>query len=446
MKLKSSFTSLLAILQQAEYDLQLWQNWIKVERKEEFLAHLAALQPERWTTKLKLIARLGHVYGLVLPPRTAIQWAVLTLKPLETIITKSLVWLAAQKLRRRQNQGLVVVGIAGSYGKTSVKHLTHHVLSHKWFTLMTPASYNTPLGLALTILKQLTPQHALFLAELGEYEVDDIAQFLQWLRPQYAILTPVGYAHSQRFGSVQALQSTFQPLFTHQHAPTKVFVADENRQWLKTPASAVWYGQDSDSQYQCQQIQASLTGSEGQLHSPGDQSVRVSTRLLGQHQLLNALPALALTQELGSKLDTSIKALRYAPDIPRRLSLTKNLNGTYLIDNSYNTNPGSWQEMYQFLRAAQLPQLAVITGGFVEIDPPTRTEAHHQLAHDLAEVASVVGVIRSHTNEDLITALKQAKVPLVTGFTQAEVVEQLTQQSQPITHLWIEGGMRELYQ
>lgn len=464
--MKYQLNTLLAILQQAEYNLPLWRNWLTASRSDDQITRLNSLQPERWTGKLKLIKNLTSIISLVLSQTKAVELSVYLLRPFESLLTWVLMRLAANKLRRCQKRGLAVVGIAGSYGKTSVKHISKHILSHQWSVLMSPASYNTPLSLAVTILRQLDQSHQIFMAELGEYKTNDIADFLKWIQPDYAILTPVGFAHGERFGSAEKLNQTFLPLFNSKFKPKNVMSDESNRELVNVflaskanqTSQVIFYGQTEASDYSLKVTSADFAGTSGQLKTSKLASQAISTRLIGDYQLQNALPGIALTELLGGNSQTAALSLPYAPDVTRRLSVIKNPNGSVVIDNSYNTNPGSWQSVCNFISQVKPTNLAIITAGFVELDPDINTSAHVQMANDLLAIASQIGIIESRYNQDLIATVKKGSVPFVIGTSQAEVINKLSQlenkapkqtanSSSDSTHyLWLEGGLRELYQ
>ena len=464
--MKYQLNTLLAILQQAEYDLSLWRNWLTANRSDDQISRLNSLQPERWTGKLKLIKNLTSIISLVLSQTKAVELSVYLLRPFESLLTWVLMRLAANKLRRCQKRGLVVIGIAGSYGKTSVKHISKHILSHQWSVLMSPASYNTPLSLAVTILRQLDQSHQIFMAELGEYKTNDIADFLKWVQPDYAILTPIGYAHGERFGSDEKINLTFKPLLTSRFKPKFLLVDEANREVIKDfnltnnhrSAEMSYYGSAENNAYSLKIASSNFDGSNGLLNTPQIKNLSVSTRLLSSHQLVNTLPGIALTEELGGQSLTSALSIRYAPDVPRRLAVISSPNGSVVIDNSYNTNPGSWQAALNFIKQAKPDNLIVITAGFVELEPNLNASAHVQLAKDLMAVASQIGIIESRYNQDLIPVIKEGNVPFVIGSSQAEVISKLSQlesksprsgansAKKSINYFWLEGGSRELYQ
>ncbi len=437
-------STLLAILQQAEYDLKIWHAWLAHQRDSQQISRLQNLRPERWTFKLKLIAKLSNVYDLFLSTPVAIAKATRTILPFEKTATGFIVWLASLKLRYLQKKGLIVIGVAGSYGKTSVKHLLNYTLSQQRFTLATPASYNTPLGISLTILKRLNADHQIFIAELGEYQIGDLDQLLQWIRPQIGILTPIGFAHSDRFQSNEKMIETFTEMLTSCWSPEQLLVDDANLDLFPQDPRITWYGENPASKIFLRNIQTTRSGSQAQLLLNGQES-NVSTRLWGKHQLRNALPGLLLTQKLKENIQGAQISLQYAPDIPRRLALFHNQNGTTVIDNSYNTNPGSWKEMVALLEELQLPHLAVITSGFVELQAETTHLAHAQMADDLGRLAQVVVVVETRDNQDLIEFLQQKECQVLVAHSFSQSLEALQQSLLPVEYLWLEGGHRELY-
>ena len=439
-----STNTLLAILQQAEYDLEIWQHWQKKIRDEKNIIRLNQITQSTETLKIRLIRIISQTVETVVSPSQAITFAVKLLLPFENLATRLLIMLASFKLRRYQKKGLTVIGVAGSYGKTSVKHLIQHTLSQQAFSLCTPASFNTQLGIALTILRQLHSQHQYFTVELGEYQLGDIQNLLDLIRPQYGVLTPIGFSHGDRFENKENMISTFCELLESKWSPQTVSVDDQNKGIIKNKEKVKWYGKREDSILSLSQTKVSLNGSTARL-TYKDTVFPVNTRLWREHQLRNALPGLLLADLFGFNFKSTLTNLKYAPDIPRRLEITRNLNGSVLIDNSYNTNPGSWQEMVTLLKKLRLSNLAVITAGFVELQPDTVDDAHNKLAEDLTQLASIIVILKTHDNDNLLKSLEQNKKNIIVADTFDEALQKLQTVRYPIEYLWLEGGNRELY-
>lgn len=455
MKNVKNSQALLAILQQCEYDLPLFQSWAMAERSEELAEHVSKARPERWTGKLKSIQRISKpLISIGVPPVTALSIGVQLLQPAENLVRWYTIQQAATKLRRLQRNGLHVIGIAGSYGKTSAKNSVTHLLRSRWHTAATPESINTPLGIARDILRQLTSEHEYYVVELGEYQQGDIDGLLQWVRPEIGILTPVGHAHGSRFGSEKKLVETLFEIGTSSAAPATIIIDDHNlKLWNeytpKTEARVRWYGAKTTSELSLQRYELENLQSGTAYLRWNDETYQAQSNLALASQVGNCLPGMLLLHDRGVPPSEAILPLRFHPPIERRMEISKYPNGVTLIDNSYNTNPSAWQGAMECIRGHQLSPLAVITAGFVELDHSSRKQAHEQLAADLLEVAKSVYVIRTRDNDDLI-ALLQKDAPrsttIVPVLSQAEALEKLASSTVKHQYLWLEGGSRELYQ
>ena len=215
-----SFVTRLAILQQSEYELPRYQRWLDANSTSNL-----EIQPKKWTLKLRLLYALCFILPLPV--------ALLLLEIPKRLIIHIYVLLATRKLRSLQAKGLCVVAIAGSYGKTSTKYIANHVLSQHKKIVMTPENINTPIGIARFILSDLNSTYQIFLAELGEYYPGDIAGLVNFLQPEYKILTPVGFAHLERFKTKESLQKSLEELVTTDPKRGKNFVYGNDDEKIK---------------------------------------------------------------------------------------------------------------------------------------------------------------------------------------------------------------------
>lgn len=126
--------------------------------------------------------------------------ANLLIYPLERTINGAYLFSARKRIRTLQPR---VIGITGSYGKTSTKYILHQILSQKFNTLMTPDSYNTPMGICKVIRGELTAEHEIFIVEMGAYKRGDIRELCNLALPEIGILTAVGPQHLERFKSIE---------------------------------------------------------------------------------------------------------------------------------------------------------------------------------------------------------------------------------------------------
>ena len=104
--------------------------------------------------------------------------------------------------------GLTVIGITGSYGKTSTKNFLHSLLSVKYNVLMTPESYNTTMGVVRTVRERLRPTHQVFIVEMGAKNPGDIREICDLVRPKYGMITSIGEQHLETFKTLDNIIKT----------------------------------------------------------------------------------------------------------------------------------------------------------------------------------------------------------------------------------------------
>jgi len=143
-----------------------------------------------------------------------IVMAVITM-PFESMIKMIFIQKAKNVLANQSR--LIKIGITGSYGKTSSKNILNEILSEKYYVLSTPASFNTPMGLTITIREQLKSIHQVFIAEMGADKVGEIDFLSKFIRPQYAIITSVGPQHLNTFKTLENIIHEKTRLNEHMH-------------------------------------------------------------------------------------------------------------------------------------------------------------------------------------------------------------------------------------
>ena len=162
------------------------------------LAQVAHLQsvPTAWLVAVFLFSEVTVITLTV---------ANLLIYPLERTINGAYLRAARKRIQTLRPK---VIGITGSYGKTSTKYILHQILSQKFNTLMTPDSYNTPMGVTKVIRGELTEAHEVFIVEMGAYRRGDIRELCQLASPEIGILTAVGMQHLERFKSIETIAKT----------------------------------------------------------------------------------------------------------------------------------------------------------------------------------------------------------------------------------------------
>ena len=283
--------------------------------------------------------------------------------PIENAIAKGYVKDAAKRLSAMPN--LMVVGVTGSYGKTSVKNYLNALLSAKYNVLMTPGSYNTTMGVVRTIREMLRPSHEIFIAEMGAKQVGDIKEICDLVHPTYGIVTSIGEQHLETFGSIDNIIATKFELADAIPA-TGAAILNYDNEYIRARAVAVptvtYGGADSGAGYRYSDMAVDTHGCQFTLTAPDGESCRYTTHLLGAHNIQNLAGCMALAHTLGISLKEMVYPVRLIKTVEHRLQLLPN----GYIDDAYNSNPAGFRSALDTL-AAFAAQRVLVTPGMVEL-------------------------------------------------------------------------------
>ena len=276
---------------------------------------------------------------------------------------------AIKKLKNMPN--LKVIGITGSYGKTSSKNILADILNIKYATLPTPRNLNTPYGLIMTINNYLDKFTDVFIAEMGAYVNGEIKELCNLVHPKYGILTRIGTAHLESFGSEENIRKTkFELIESLPLDGIGVLNKDDPKQVsykLKNKCKILWIGIDNkDVDVYASNIKCSSIGTTFDVTFKGDKKkYEFETKLLGKHNVYNILAGLALGHEFGISITKLQQAVRNIKQIEHRLELKK-MGYFYQIDDAYNSNPVGAKSALEVL--SMMPGLkVVVTPGMVEL-------------------------------------------------------------------------------
>lgn len=435
-----SLTSKLAALQQAEYEVPRYRNWLHSHR-----ADTLTIEPKRWTAKLKFIRGFTVFFTPLLGEDRALLVALNTLKVPEGFLRRCILFAARIKLRMLQKKGLIVVSISGSYAKTSTKLILKHQLEQAIPLLATPESINTPLGIAREILRNLHPRHKLFLAELGAYYPGDIAQLARFVRPQYSILTPIGPEHLERFGSMQQVADSELEI-THLKPLPQICTYEANTQWMSPDIPATRYGR-AEGELQVKSSHTNRSGTEAEI-IVNSTSLNIFFPLYGAHNTENLLPGFWLADRLGIATEIVRKRCATIPPVPHRLEPTLTQNQVLILDNGYNTSPHTAPRVLQTVKEIPGSNKIIITAGYVELGEE-QYRYNIELGKEIAKTATAVGIVGTANRKALADGLIAAgfsEKNIVFADTEAEATQQLQPRIIPQSVVLYEGGTPEIYQ
>lgn len=247
-----------------------------------------------------------------------------------------------------------VIGITGSYGKTSVKNFTAHILETGGIaTQRTRGSINSAIGIAELILKDGVNPKAVFVAEMGAYKPGEIKRMCQLVQPDIAVLTAVNAQHQDLFGSIDRTVRAKYELVEGLSGNGTVICNADNRYTREmgfraqaAGKSVRWYSLDpekcSGKEYRdlliAETIQPSNSGTTFTV-TYDRIPIRTTTSLLGVHQIGNMLAAVAAAMAAGVSYRRAVSAIRTIPQIPQVLESKPGTGGLDFIDDTFNNNP-----------------------------------------------------------------------------------------------------------
>ena len=271
---------------------------------------------------------------------------------------------AKQLLAR--NPDLIVVGVTGSYGKTSMKYFLSSLLGIKYNVLMPPGSCNTPMGIVKFVRGNITLSHEVFVCEMGARRVGEIKEICDLVNPLHAVITAVGEQHLETFKSLENVRRTKFELAEAAKPGGMVFLNGDcaaiREYGLKR--EHLYYGLN-ENDWRAEEVTETPFVSFT-VRSPEGETARIETKLLGRHNVLNLVGAIAVANYLGVPL-ASIAAHTCKIQAPsKRLTLAELPEGTY-IDDAFNSNPEGCMEALHILSLFKDDCRILITPGMFEL-------------------------------------------------------------------------------
>lgn len=319
--------------------------------------------------------------------------------PLEKLVSEMYFRDAQKKLAARPD--LIKIGITGSYGKTSVKFILGTILQEKFQVLVTPSSFNTPMGVTRIIREKLMPAHQVFVAEMGARHVGDIKELCRLVHPHHGVLTSVGPQHLDTFHSIDRIKSTKYELMDAIPDGGCCFFPDDQAicrelfdKTRKEKRLCSIYPNADDADVWASDIRVSPAGSTFVLHTLNDE-ITCQTRLLGEHNIQNIILAATVGLRLGMTLKQVARGISRITPVEHRLQLIPSA-GVTIIDDAFNSNPKGAQAALRVLKEFTGRRM-IITPGMVELG--AGEEAFNQefgrMMADCVDVAILVG--KKHT-------------------------------------------------
>lgn len=348
-----------------------------------------------------------------------------------------------------------VIGITGSYGKTSVKHILGHILSSHAPTLMTPGSVNTPMGITRIIREQLDETHRYFIAEMGAYGPGSIDRLCKLCPPDIGVITAIGHAHYERFKTLETVaEAKFELANAALKRQGKVITTEKVLRFPYTQDihetnsdSFIVTGSRPENDLVIEDTVQTEHGIEARIRWNNNMYL-LEAPLFGLHHADNMILAFVTACELGLDPEAVGQALKTTPQIPHRLELKK-IGKTALIDDAYNSNPLGFRSALDLLfQLGKKKRKILITPGMVELGA-AHEEVHKQIGTLAAQSCDIAIVIQSGRIPSFIAGFNENKRADQTlyemeSFAQAQEWVQDNRQDSDI--ILIENDLPDVYE
>ena len=345
---------------------------------ERFDGHNFLSEAGRKGVAAVLIERSMQAHAANLPPDIGV-----------IAVENTRVALGRLAARYRADFDLPVIAVGGSNGKTTTKELIASVLRQMGPALWSEASFNNDIGVPLTLLK-LERTHRAAVLEAGTNHPGELAPLVRMIQPRFGVITNIGREHLEFFGSVEGVVEEEGTLAELLPASGKLFLNGDS-EWtatlaVRSPAPLVTVGFGERNDWRARRVWVGETGAGFEVAAPRPEfSGEYQLRLLGRHQVTNALLAMAAGTELGATPEQVRRGLVECAPPKMRLEVWE-AHGVRVLDDAYNANADSMLAALQTL--ADYPcrgRRVAVLGDMAELGGHTAA-AHREVGRRAAEL------------------------------------------------------------
>lgn len=350
----------------------------------------------------------------------------------------------------KQSKNLIIIGITGSYGKTSSKYILSRILSARYNVLMTPESYNTLMGVVRTVREHLRPVHEVFVVEMGAYKRGEIKEICDLVKPEYGLLTTIGPQHLDTFKSIDNIVKTKYELIEAVKNGT-AFLNFENEfiRERKSGGKYLSFGINNKSLYYwAEDLRNDSRGSSFTFCTYKNERLELRTQLLGSHNILNIASACAVAMELGISAGDISYAVSQIPPVPHRLELKSSPSGISIIDDAFNSNPVGAMEAMNVLSKFESPMRMLITPGMVELGEREH-EYNRKFGERAAKCCDYIILVGRKRAEPIIEGIRSIGFPedkVFVAINLNEALEKMKETAIPGSVVLFENDLPDNYE
>ncbi|MCW1929761.1 MAG: UDP-N-acetylmuramoyl-tripeptide--D-alanyl-D-alanine ligase [Candidatus Kerfeldbacteria bacterium] len=333
---------------------------------------------------------------------------ILLFNPLSRIARGVVISIAKQRLEQMKEKP-IVVGITGSFGKTTTKEYLKTILSEKFRVMITPAHVNVDIGVARAILKLLKDDTQVCIVEMGAYRQGEIAAICRMVKPHIGIITAIADQHLSLFGDVKIIQQTKGELI--QALPEDGLCVVNQDFILATEAAKLWskapvytYSTNRPANITVSEVEAKRNAVQARYRGKR-LNFSFTAPMHGKHLLSNVLAAITVAEHLGLSQEEIVRGLEKIDTLEGTMQLVTGKTGATVIDDHYNSNPEGFTAALEYLNTFNGQRKIVVTPGMLELGTAS-AERHHDVGKAIADNADVCIITKKDFAQDIITGIE----------------------------------------
>ena len=282
-----------------------------------------------------------------------------------------------------------VIGITGSYGKTSTKEFLYVILSQKYKVVRTEGNNNTNIGVAYTVLNKVNDDYDYFICEMGAYKIGEIKEICSIVKPEIGILTGINEQHIELFGSIEnTRKAKFELIESLPENGLAVINSSIKYQVLSIKAENIKHFSLSDV--------SSIEVHQDYIEFDY-KSCKFKINFLGKHYIENILSAIMVAEHLGmnfGEIKNAIEKIEPSKFMMRKLD---GPNGSIFVDDSYSANPDGVMAALDYLEEAyQGYQKIIVFPGIIELGNRSK-EVHRKLFDKISKICDIAYILNQST-------------------------------------------------
>jgi len=307
-------------------------------------------------------------------------------KPINNLLNQKYINDAKRILKEKSD--MKIVGITGSYGKTSTKNIVNAILSEEYNTVMTPKSFNTTLGVVRSIRENIRPYTEVFVCEMGAARLGEIKEICDIVSPDYSVITSIGPQHLTTFKSIENVQKGKYEIVKNAKQDSVAilnidneYIKDGIQKYAKDKKIITYSLNNKKADYYVKDISLTDMGNKFTLVAK-DEEYQLESKLLGKHNIYNIVCAISIARLMNISKEKIIKAVRKLEPVEHRLELKK-MQNILTLDDSFNSNPEGSKAAIECLCMFEDKYKVLVTPGMIELGEKT-----YELNKKLGEYAS----------------------------------------------------------